>query len=135
MRDRARRYRLPPVPIVDLGRSLQRPVAFPRTGGTRLAAGMTELDSGCRVLLLDEPDQALQRLDEGVIPDTEVAHGAATTPLDLGGFDNHEAGAARRELAGIHQMPVGRKPLHGRILMHRRHHDAVAQLDASNRQR
>ena len=43
-------------------------------------------------------------------------------------FDHDEAGAAGRELAGIHQMPVGRKALHRRILVHRRHHDAVLQL-------
>ena len=51
-----------------------------------------------------------QRLDKGVVPDAEIADGAAAAPLDLGGFDNHETGAAGRELAGIHQMPVGRKP-------------------------
>src|SRR5665213_869560 len=59
VRDRARRYRLPSVPILDLGRSSQRPVAFPRTGGARFAAGMTELDSGNRILLFDELDQPL----------------------------------------------------------------------------
>ncbi len=35
----------------------KRPVAFPRTVGARLAAGMAELDSGNRILLLDEFDQ------------------------------------------------------------------------------
>src|SRR5450631_3381810 len=103
MRDRARRDRRPRLPVVDLGRWLQRPVAFPRTGSTRLAAGMTELDSGNRVLLLDEPDQALQRLNEALVPDSEIAHGAAIAALDLGGFDNNEPGAARCELPGIHQ--------------------------------
>ncbi len=39
-----------------------------------------------------------------------------------------------REFSGIHQTPVGGEVLHGRILVHRRHHDAVAQLDASDRQ-
>ena len=73
---------------------------------------MTELDSGDRVLLLDELDQPRQRLDEGVVPDSEIADGAAAAPFDLGGFDDDEAGAAGCELAGIHQMPVGRKPLH-----------------------
>ena len=135
VRDRARRHRRPRVPVVDVGRSLQRPVAFPRTGGARLAAGMTELDSGDRILLLDEFDQALQRLDECVVPDSEIAHGAAAAPLDLCRFDDDEAGAAGREFAGIHQMPVGRKSLHRGILMHRRHHDAIAQFDASDRQR
>src|ERR1043166_3920722 len=43
--------------------------------------------------------------------------------------------AAGGELAGIHQMPVGRKTLHRGILMHRRHHDAVAQFEAADRYR
>ena len=58
VRDRARRHRRPGVPVVDLRRPLQGPVAFPRPGGARLAAGMAELDSGNRILLLDEFDQA-----------------------------------------------------------------------------
>jgi hypothetical protein len=130
--DRARRNRRPCVPVVDIGRPLQRPVALPRPGGARLAAGMAELDSRRRILLLDEFDEAAQRLDEAVIPDAEIAEGAAAAPLDFCGFDHHEAGAAGGKLAGIHQMPVGRKTLHRGILVHRRHHDAVAQLDASD---
>src|ERR1700754_1091247 len=83
MRDRARRHRRPLVPVVDLGRSLQRPVALPGARGARLTAGMPELDAGDRVLLLDEFDQARQRLDEFVVPDAEIADGAAAAPLDL----------------------------------------------------
>ena len=141
MRDRARRYRLPRVPIVDLGRSLQRPVAFPRTGGARFAAGMTELDSGCRVLLLDEPDQTLQRLDEGVIPDTEVAHGAATTPPfdSWCRSDNHDRPAppAANLPAFIRCQSESWKPPSRRNIdaIGGNHGCAVAQLDASNRQR
>ena len=132
VRDRARRHRRPGVPVVDLGRSLQRPVALPRAPGARLAAGMAELDAGDRVLLLDELHEAAERLDELVVPNAEVAHGAAAAALDLGRLDHDEAGAAGREFSGIHQMPVGRKSLVRGILMHRRHHDAVLQLDAAN---
>jgi hypothetical protein len=135
MRDRARRHRLPRVPVLDLRGLLQGPVAFPGTVGARLAAGMAELDPGDRVLLLDELDQPLERLDEGIVPDTEIAHGAAAAPLDLGRFDHDEAGAAGREFSRIHQMPIGRKTLHRRVLMHRRHHDAVLQLDTPDGQR
>jgi hypothetical protein len=96
---------------------------------------MTELDTGDRILLLDEFDQAFERLDEGVVPDAEIAQRAAAAALDLGRLDDHEAGAAGREFSGIHQMPIRRKSFYRGILMHRRHHDAVAQLDPSQRQR
>jgi hypothetical protein len=96
---------------------------------------MSDLNSGYRVLLLDESGQAPERLDERVVPDAEVTQRAATAALDLGRLDDDQAGAAGREFSGIHQMPVGRKSLHGRILVHRRHHDPVAQFDAPDRQR
>src|SRR3989440_7937032 len=126
---RAWRNRRPGVPVLDFRRPLQRPVAFPWTPRARLAPGVAELKAGHRVLLLDEPHEPAQRLDEGVIPDAEIAHRAAAAALDLGGFDDDEAGTAGCELAGVHQMPVGWKSLHRGILMHRRHHDAVAKRD------
>jgi hypothetical protein len=135
MGDRAWRDGRPFVPIVDLGRARQRPVAFPRPPRARLAAGMAELDAGGGILLLDEFDEAAERLDELVVPDAEIADGAAAAPLDLCRFDHNQPDAAGRELAGIHQMPVGRKALFGRVLMHRRHHDAVLQGDAADRHR
>src|SRR4051812_28069540 len=91
---RARRHRRPLVPVIDLGRTLQRPVPFPWAPGARLATGMTELNACKRVLLLDDLDEALQRLDKDVIPDAEVAQGATAAPLDLGRLDNHQSGAA-----------------------------------------
>src|SRR3954449_1493187 len=96
---------------------------------------MTKLNSRSRVLLLDELDQAFQRLDENIVPDAEVAQRAAAPPLDLGRLDHNEARATSRELSGIHQMPVRRKPLYRGVLMHRRHDYAIAQLNASDRQR
>ena len=81
--DRARRHRRPGVPVVDVGRPLQRPVAFPGPRRARLAAGMAELDARDRILLLDEFDEAAERLDEGVVPDAEIADRAAAAPLDL----------------------------------------------------
>ena len=72
---------------------------------------MAELDAGDRILLLDELDEAAERLDELVVPDAEIADRAATAALHLGGLDNDEPCPAGREFAGIHQMPVGRKAL------------------------
>jgi hypothetical protein len=135
VRDRARRHRGPGVPVVDIRRALQRSIAFPRPGGARLAAGMAELDTRHRVLLLDERHEAAQRLDELIVPDAEIAKRAATAAFYFRGFHDDEARAAGGELAGIHQVPVGRKTLHRGILVHRRHHDAVAQLDAADGKR
>src|SRR3954447_22725213 len=133
--NRARRYRRPLVPIVDLRRSRQWPVALPWTPGARFSAGMTKLNSRSRVLLLDELDDAFQRLDGNIVPDAKVAPGAAAPPLDLGRLDHNEARATSRELSGIHQMPVRRKSLYRGVLMHGRHDYAIAQLNASDRQR
>src|SRR5215467_7007695 len=88
---------------------------------------MSKLNAGDRTLLLDEFDQTLQRFDKSVVPDAEIAQCAATAPLHLGRFDDHQTRAARGELAGIHQMPIGRKPLDGGVLMHWRHDDSIAQ--------
>src|SRR5260370_2432314 len=76
MRDRARCYRRPLVPILDLVGSRQRPVAFPWTPGARLAAGMTELDSSDRILLFYEFHETRQRLAKRLPPDTQNAHAA-----------------------------------------------------------
>src|ERR1700758_3655314 len=106
------------MPVLDVSRALERPVAFPGAVGARLAAGMAELDAGDSALLVDELDQPLQRLDESIVPEAEIADGATAAPLDLGGFDHDKARAAGGELAGIHQVPVCRETLHGRILVH-----------------
>src|ERR1700743_3205780 len=82
--NRARRHRLPGLPVVDIVGAFQRAIAFPGTVGARLAAGMAELDAGDRILLLDELDQTAQRRDELVIPDTEIAERAATATFHLG---------------------------------------------------
>jgi hypothetical protein len=95
---------------------------------------MTELNTRDRILLLDEFDEAAQQLDELIVPDAEIAKRAAAAAFYLCGFHDDEACAARGEFAGIHQMPVGRKALHRGILVHRRHHDPVAQFDTAEGQ-
>jgi hypothetical protein len=133
--DRAWRDGAPFVPVVDVARARQRPVAFPWPARAGLPPGMAELDAGRGILLLDEGDETAERLDELVVPDAEIAHGAAAAPLHLGRFHDDKPRAAGRELAGIHQVPVGRKALDGRILVHGRHDDAVLQFNAADRHR
>ena len=107
--DRARRDKLPLVPVVDLGRWLQRRAAFPRPEAPRLAPRVAELDARHRVVQADEIDAALQPGNERVVPQAEIADRAAAAPLDLGRLHEDEAGAARRVAADIHQVPVGRE--------------------------
>jgi hypothetical protein len=101
--DRGRRNRAPLVPVINFRCSLQRPVAFPGPAGARLAPGVSELDTGGRALLPDELHQAAQRRDEGIVPDAEIADGAAAAPLDLGRFDHDKPRPSGGELAGIHR--------------------------------
>src|SRR6185436_17727624 len=49
--------------------------------------------------------------------------------LDRGGLDEHRAGAALRELAEVHQVPVGDVADLRRVLEHRRNHDTVPDPD------
>src|SRR5437868_4984392 len=100
MGKRTWRDRRPGIPVLNIRRPQQRPVAFPWTPGARLAAGVAELNARHRILFFDEPREPAQRLDEGVIPDAEIAHRAAAAPLDLGGFDHHEGRTTGCELAG-----------------------------------
>jgi hypothetical protein len=44
---------------------------------------MAELNAGDRILLLDEFDEPAERLNEGVVPDAEIADRVAAAPLDL----------------------------------------------------
>ena len=48
-----------------------------------------------------------------IVPDAEVADGAAAAALDLGRFHDHQPGAAGGIAAGIHQVPVGGEALVG----------------------
>src|SRR5437764_14188053 len=54
--DRARRDKLPGVPVVDLSARLERRAAFPGPEAPRLAPRMAELDAGHGVMLGDESE-------------------------------------------------------------------------------
>jgi len=88
---------------------------------------MPELDASDRILFLDEAHQPPERFDESIIPDSKVAHRPAAAPFDLGRLDHNQPRAAGRKLPCVHQVPICRKPLHGRILMHWWDHDPIAQ--------
>ena len=84
---------------------------------------------------LDEIGQTLDPGDELVIPQRQIADGAATAPVDLGAFDEHQPRAAGGEPADIHQVPVGGKAVVGGVLVHRRDADPIFHGDAADGQR
>jgi hypothetical protein len=127
---------VPAVPVEHFGVVLgQRALAFPGPGQACLAAGMAELDGGGGALGLDEGGDARQAGDELVLPQPEVADGAATAALDLGGFDHHQPAAAGSIAANVHQVPVGGEAPVGGVLVHWGKNDTVAQRDVADRQR
>ena len=78
---------------------------------------------------MHEIDDARELRHEGIVPDAEVAHRAATAPLDLGRLEYHQPRAARRVAARVHEMPVGGKTLDRGILVHGRDHHAVLERE------
>ena len=59
----------------------------------------------------------------------------AAARLDMRRLDDHEASAGHRELAKVHQVPVGRAAVDRAVLAHRRHDDAVRQSQTAQRDR
>ena len=82
-------------------------------------------------MLLDERRDASQSGNLRIVPDAGIAVSYAAAFLDRSGFHEDSAGAALRELAEVHEMPVRHHPVARGILAHRRNDDAVAQLDAA----
>ncbi|CRW93487.1 hypothetical protein PAERUG_P6_East_of_England_6_IMP_1_03_09_02259 [Pseudomonas aeruginosa] len=130
-RDRRRRHRYPAA-VADRHAAV---LAQPRPPGTRLAPGVGQLDPGDRALGLDETGDAMQRLDMRVAPDAEVVSGDAPLGQHRGGFDYHQAGAAHRAAAQVHEMPVVGQALLRRVLAHGRYGDAVGQGDLTQAKR
>src|SRR6185437_16130554 len=116
----ARGYQFPAVPIEDLGLiAAQRLAAFPRARQPRLAAGMTELDAGHGAMRADEGGAAREVRNECVVPQAGIADRTAAVARYLGRFHDHESGTALSIFAGVDEVPVGRKALDRRILVHR----------------
>lgn len=90
---------------------------------------MAKLDARHRAVLADEFGDRAEMVDEGVVPQAEIADRAAAAPLDLGRFQEHQPGPAGGEPAGIHEMPGCGKAAQSRILVHRRYHHAVLERD------
>ena len=94
---------------------------------------MRQLDAGRRPLRLDETGQPGQRLALLVGPEAEIGGGDPAGRRHGGRLDNHQARPADGAASGVHEVPVVREAVLGRVLAHGRHEHAVAELDASQR--
>jgi hypothetical protein len=132
----AGRNQLPSFPVEDFRLvTTEWLAAFPGARQPRLSAGVTELDAGNCAMRLDEGCAPRQRRNERIVPKPGISDRAAAVARHFGRFHDDEPGASLRVFAGVDEMPVGRKALHRRILMHRRHDDAVLEADAPDFQR
>ncbi len=109
--------------------------AIPRLVAGALAAGMGELngDRGLRTLAHRCEDRLQRRLGR-IVPQTKAAGRDAADCLNMGGLDAEHRRARQRQRVDVGEMPVIGFAVLGRVLAHRRDHDAigefqVAQLD------
>jgi hypothetical protein len=92
------------------------------------------LDARHRALLADESRDARQHFDVRVPVDPEIGGRDAPARLDGRGFGEHQARAAYRAAAQMHQVPIVGEAIVARILAHRRDCDAVAESHAADGQ-
>src|SRR5829696_2171082 len=109
--------------------------AVPRRVARGLAAGVGELDHHLSLRALAHRGQDRpQRGFGGVVVEAEAARRDAADRLHRGGLDAEDRGPRQRQRIDVGEMPVIGLAVDGRVLAHRRHHDAVgkreiAQLD------
>ena len=114
----------------------ERRVAEPRPLHARLAAGVRELHAGGRAHATARSRSiALDRRDVLVGPQAQVAVRDAPFRQHGGRLGEHEAEAAHRELAEMHEVPVVGEAVLRRVLAHRRDDGAVAQRDVAQLER
>ena len=96
---------------------------------------MGELEADRRALALHEGDQRLEAFDLGLAPDAEVVLIDEADLLDRCGLDEHQPETAQRVAPEMYDMECA-TGVSGvaAIMHHRRHHEAIAQREASNAQ-
>jgi hypothetical protein len=70
-------------------------------------------------------------VDLAILPQPGIAVGDASPSADRRLLDEHEPGPTHGELAIVNQVERRNVPVFGRIHPHRRDHDPIAQLDAT----
>ena len=129
--DHAHRRRRHDRPVAGTQRRIHR---LPAELRRALRPGMPELDGDLGVRLgVDEIDDALPgRFVLGRI-EAGAAGRDAALGRDAGHLGEDQPGAALGALGVVHEVPVGRRAVDGAVLRHRRHHDAVLEVDAAQR--
>jgi len=77
------------------------------------------------------PDDAAERPFVRVGVEPRAAGSDAADRLDVGHLETQQRCAGIGEHAEVRQVPVGHAAVHGRVLAHRRHHDAVLEREAA----
>ena len=117
---------LPCFPIITpFGCFRQRSPPFPGAKTTCLSSGMAKLNGRHGVVRPDEIGKTPEMRDKLIVPETGIANRPATAAVNFGRFDKHQPGATRREPPDIHQVPIRRKAIFRRVLMHWRHDNAI----------
>jgi hypothetical protein len=93
---------------------------------------MRELDSGGGALVVNERDDALERVRLVVVPDAHVLRRDPPVRRNGGSLGEHERGAANRAAREVHEMPVVGESVDGRVLAHGRHRDTISQRQVTN---
>ena len=123
-----------PITEDDIANYLANTPAFFERQAALLASVQLTSPHGNRAVSLDEGSAPRQRRNKPIVPEPGIADRAAAVARHLGGFHDDEPCAALCVLAGVDEMPIGRKTLDRRILMHRRHDNTVLQAHAPDRE-
>jgi hypothetical protein len=94
-----------------------------------------QLDAGDAALFVHEPDNAREHVDVIVFPETEIFGADAALGSDRGRLGQHQARAADRAAAEMHEVPVIREAVGARVLAHRRDEHAIGKGDVADGER
>ena len=82
-------------------------------------------------IVLTKPHHTGERILIRIRPKTQAARRNPPFRANAGRLNHHQSNTAHRELAQVHQVPVGRAALIGAILTHGSNRDSVAQLNST----
>ena len=102
-------------------------ITLPRSIGRSLAAGMTNLNTGDRAVLLDLMDNAFECLRLRIVPKPKVRPTDAAFGCDRGSFDNDQSRATTRQGGIVNPMPIVYNAILSHILTHGRNDNTIAK--------
>ena len=108
---------------------------FPWTSGARLPSRVRELNTGQRLLRVNEPDDACEAGDVSLVVDAEILRADPSRSRHRGRLGEHERRAAHGAAAQMHEVPVGREAVHARVLTHGRDDESILERQRAQDQR